>query len=305
MKHNLKVTLFLMLLFFSAQIIGLFLLNLSIESIQSDEEGNIVVQYSEPLTGRPEIEGQESFIYILGMVFLGTAILLGIIKLGLFRLWKAWFFLAIWGALAIALSVIMSETAAILISLGFTILKIFKPNIIVHNLTEVFMYGGIAILISPLFTVFWGVMLLLAISIYDMIAVWKLKHMITLATAQAEKKMFAGLLIPYQKEDPLKQPTLRKEKIKKEIATGHKAKIRLDLPEGFHDKDVKSAILGGGDIAFPLLFSGSVMTWLIETGLPKEIAFLQALIVSFFAGVALFMLFIKSKKDKFYPAMPF
>ncbi len=296
MKHNLKVTFFLILLFFTAQVIGLYLLNQSIETIEITDAG-IIVKYEEPITGRPELEGQESFIYILGMIFFGTLILFLLIKFRLFKVWKVWFFLAIWGALLISFSVVLSEIFAIILAFILTILKLYKPNVFVHNITEVFMYGGIAILISPLFNVFWAVMLLIVISIYDMIAVWKLKHMITLAKAQVDQKMFAGLFIPYSKSK-IVTSSLGKKTIDKE-------KIKVAIPKGFKEKEVKSAILGGGDIAFPLLFAGSIMTWLIQQGSSKELAFFQSLIVSLFAGIALFLLLIKSKKDTFYPAMPF
>ncbi|MEK6916594.1 MAG: hypothetical protein AABW92_02520 [Nanoarchaeota archaeon] len=75
MKHGLKIISFLMLLFLTSQIAGLYLLNLSIESIHETSEG-IDVIYSEPITGRPELEGQASFNYIIIMVFIGTALLL-------------------------------------------------------------------------------------------------------------------------------------------------------------------------------------------------------------------------------------
>lgn len=286
MKHNLKVTLFLMLLFFSAQIIGLFLLNLSIESIAIDESGKIEVNYSETLYGRPELEGQDSFIYTLSMIFVGTIILLTLIKFRLFKIWKAWFFLAIFGALSISFAVLIPELYAVFLALMFAYLKLYRPNVFIHNITEVFMYAGIAILIAPIFTVFWMIMMLIVISIYDAIAVWKSKHMITLAKAQADSKMFAGLLIPYSKKPKA-------------------SKIEVKIPKGMREKSVKTAILGGGDIAFPLLFAGSVMTWLIESNIAKEIAFLQSLLIPLFSGIALFLLLLKSQKDKFYPAMPF
>ncbi len=299
MKHDMKVTFFLILLFFTAQTVGLFLLNQSIESINTGENGTIEVKYSEPITGRPDIKDEASFSYILFMIFIGTALLLLLIKFRLFKVWKIWFFLAVWGALAISFSVIIPETIALILGIILAYLKLFRPNIFIHNLTEVFMYGGIAIMISPLFTVFWGTMLLIAISVYDAIAVWKLKHMITLATAQAEEKMFAGLLIPYKKQDEHTDELKIKEK--KPI----KSEIKISIPKGLKEEGVKSAILGGGDIAFPLIFAGTIMTWLIQTGVTKELAFLQSLIITFFSGVALFLLLVKGKKDKFYPAMPF
>jgi presenilin-like A22 family membrane protease len=162
------------------------------------------------------------------------------------------------------------------------------------------------IILAPMFTVFWAVLLLVAISIYDAIAVWKLKHMITLATAQAEEKMFAGLLIPYTKQKDKEGRQSSKPIESASVPNAEiKTQIKLSIPKGFKDGEVKSAILGGGDIAFPMIFSGSVMTWLIEQGISKNIAFLQVMIISLFAGIALFLLLVYSKKDRFYPAMPF
>jgi presenilin-like A22 family membrane protease len=273
-----------MLLFFAAQIVGLFLLNKSIASVDIDESGEIAVTYSDTLYGRPELEGSDSFTYTLSMIFVGTAILLFLIKFRLYKVWKAWFFLAIFGALSISFAVLLPEILAISIALVFAYLKLYKPNIIVHNITEVFMYAGIAILIAPLFTVFWMLMMLLVISVYDAIAVWKSKHMIKLAKAQADSKMFAGLLIPYTKK--------------------HKS-IKVKIPKGMQEKGIKTAILGGGDIAFPLLFAGSVMTSLIENNISNNIAFLLSLLIPLFSGIALLVLLLKSQKDKFYPAMPF
>jgi presenilin-like A22 family membrane protease len=296
MKHDLKVIYYLVLIFIVAQVVGLFLLNQSIETINVDSNtGNIKVEYSDSFVERPEMEGQESFIYIISMIFIGTFILLMIIKFKMFKVWKAWFFLAIWGSLSIALSVIMDNTLAIILSGLLTYLKLNRPNAIIHNFTEIFIYAGIAILISPMFDLYWAVLLLVAISIYDVIAVWQSKHMIKLATAQSENKMFAGLLIPYESEKKTKKINVKKVN----------TKIHLKVPKGFKEKTVKSAILGGGDVAFPMLFAGAVMTDLIQTGFMQSTAYFYSLLIPFGASIALFLLFLKSQKGKFYPAMPF
>ena len=128
MKHNLRIIAYLMVLFFTTQIVGLYLLNQSIETVEQTPEGDIEVVYSQPITGRPELEGQSSFSYILAMVLVGTAILLVIIKLRLFRLWKLWFFLAIWGALSISFSVFLDDMLSAIISFVLAYIKIYKPN---------------------------------------------------------------------------------------------------------------------------------------------------------------------------------
>ncbi len=64
--------------------------------------------------------------------------------------------------------------------------------------------------------------------------------------------------------------------------------------------------MGGGDIAFPMIFAGVVMDTLIRSmGFSKPSAFLMAMIIPLVVTVALFILLYKAEKDKFYPAMPF
>ena len=71
-------------------------------------------------------------------------------------------------------------------------------------------------------------------------------------------------------------------------------------------EEPRNAILGGGDIAFPLIFAGVVMDSLIKGGmLTKSIAFLNALIIPLIVTVSLFLLLSLAKRDRFYPAMPF
>lgn len=58
----------------------------------------------------------------------------------------------------------------------------------------------------------------------------------------------------------------------------------------------KAAILGGGDIGFTLLFSGVML---------QQYGWWAAIISSLFAGFSLLVLLLISKRNKFYPAMPF
>ena len=58
----------------------------------------------------------------------------------------------------------------------------------------------------------------------------------------------------------------------------------------------KAAILGGGDIGFTLLFSGVML---------QQFGWWAAVIASLLSGIALLTLLLISKKNKFYPAMPY
>ena len=196
-------------------------------------------------------------------------------------LWKLWFFLAVVLSLSIAFSAFMNSLVAFVLALGLAGYKIFRPNVFIHNITEVFVYGGLAAIFVPIMNVLAVFLLLILISVYDFIAVFKIKHMVTMAKFQTDSKVFAGLFIPY-----------KRGKKEKKIKKGVKVK-----------RMVKTAILGGGDIGFPLLFAGVVMKGLmLENG--ALIGFLETLIIPVFVSAALLLLFVKGQKDKFYPAMP-
>ncbi len=296
MKHTSKVIFILLSIFLLSQVFGLFALNKDIKVIKNVETGKVeTVNYSEPAIGaRPEISSSGAFWYIIFAVFIGTMILLLLIRFRQVKVWKAWFFLAVWLTMTVTLGIFMPAIIAYIISLGVAILKIFKPNFFIQNISEILMYTGIALLFVPLLNIFWVIILLLIISLYDAYAVWHSKHMVKMANFQTESKLFAGLTVPY-----------------KPSQSGGKTEIKISIPKGSNFKteekgEGKIALLGGGDIAFPLIFSGVVMQGLVlNYGLDKFTALLNAFIITFFSGIALMLLFIYGKKDKFYPAMPF
>lgn len=282
MKHTLKVTLALVFLFFMAQVIGLAITNAYIDHKATLEKGETVFEKLPYDIERPPVEQRGSFIFIMTAVLIGTVLVLLLIKFKKTFLWKVWFFLAVVLSLSIAFSAFINSYIAFVISLVLAGYKIFRPNVFIHNITEVFVYGGLAAIFVPIMNLFAVFLLLIFISAYDFIAVFKIKHMVAMAKFQTKSKVFAGLLIPYKMGEG-------KEKAKK----GVKA-----------EKEVKTAILGGGDIGFPLLFAGVVMKGLmLDNGV--LIGFLKTLIIPVVVSVALFLLFVKGRKDKFYPAMPF
>ncbi len=253
MKHNLKITLIILLLFFSAQIIGLFITSKYILN------GNLPLNIE-----RPQVDEETSYLPLLIMIIVATIIALLIAKFRAMRLWKFWFFVSVFVTLNIAFWPFLRDFGNIgiiinvILSGGLALWKILKRNIFVHNLTELFIYAGLSAIFVPILGLLSVSILLIAIAIYDMIAVWQTKHMVKLAKFQSESKLFAGLYIPYDKG--------------------------------------KEAILGGGDIGFPLLFAGVIL---------KKFGVWQSIIVAIFASLALFALLILSRKNRFYPAMPF
>jgi len=309
MKHNLTVTIFLIVFFILSQAVGLGLISKDAK-ISKDANGTITVTHGDTSVGsRPETAGFGSFLYLIIGVAIGTILVLVLMRFQKSNLWRLWFFLAVWIAVSISLGVFIkyqvffAYDVSIVIALLLALWKVFKPNIFIHNITEVLMYAGIAVLLVPIFDVFWSIMLLLAISVYDMYAVWKSKHMIKMAKFQTKSNIFAGLLIPYKvKPENLKsadksssifdRKTEKKTSVKNVSAKASKSKT-------------KTAILGGGDVAFPLIFAGTVMEHLMTLGLTKSQALLHSSIIVLTTTIALALLFLYAKKDKFYPAMPF
>src|SRR3989344_4325599 len=278
MKHSLRTTLLLVAIFLMAQLAGLAVTAKYLDTAAL-AKGEIAWTALPVGFERPQVEESFSYWYILIAVLIGTAIALILIRLRAVRTWKAWFFFAICLCLTIAFSAYLPQLIAFSLAVILALWRIFKPNVIVHNVTEVLLYGGLAAMFVPILNVFSVSMLLLLIAIYDAIAVWQSKHMIKLAQFQTDAKMFAGVFLP-------------------------SGKGQVSAPKAEGESSGSVAVLGGGDIAFPLLFTGAVLKWLLASH-PLAPAMMLSLIVTFFAAVALTLLLLFAKPKKFYPAMPF
>ena len=211
---------------------------------------------------RPQVEEKTtSFIPIFILILVATGIGLLLARFSLFGLWRFWFLFTVWLTLVISFNVFMGQTLAIAFATVLALLKVYKNNPVIHNFTEIFIYGALATLFVPILNIYSMGILLILISIYDYIAVRKTKHMIKLAEAQGKVKAFAGLLIPYKKG---------------------------------------SAMLGGGDIGFPLLFAAVVMKDFALPFLHYKTFFIPVAV-----SLALLGLFLYGKEKKYYPAMPY
>ena len=155
-----------------------------------------------------------------------------------------------------------------------------KKNMIIHNLSELFIYPGIAAVFVPLLNIWTMIFLLVLISLYDMWAVWHSGIMQKMAKFQInELKVFGGFFVPYVSR-----------KVREKLKKISKSKLK--------DKKIKAevAILGGGDIIFPIIASGVMLATFGVLGAVFTIAG---------ALLGLSYLLFAAKKRKFYPAMPF
>lgn len=235
-----------------------------------------------------DIDPKSSLFTIIISIGIAVILILILMKIKAELFLRLWFFVVITLALGITfnslfLGIKYSSIIALIIALPLAIIKVFRRNIIFHNLTELLIYPGIAAIFVPLLSVWTVVLLLLVISVYDIYAVWHSGFMQKMAKYQIQKvRVFSGFFVPYI-NSKTKALMKKLEKLKKGKSQAKKVNIQV-------------AILGGGDVVFPMILAGSV---LFKFGL------IPALIISLGATLALAFLFYISEKGKFYPAMPF
>ncbi len=295
MKHKVSITILLLSMFLIAQFIGLYVVNYytpetkTIINPETGEQTNITINHLPKFFQVPEPETDRDFWYYLAQLVPSFVIAIFLIllltkyKLKIFI--RLWFLLVIFIALYLALNSFIGNAFSysfiiiLILAAALAILKIFKPSIIIHNATELLIYPGIAAVFVPILNILTVILLLILISAYDMWAVWKSGIMQKMAKFQMEElKIFGGFLIPYI-------PKTLREKLNKMKKSKSKKKIKISL-----------AILGGGDVVFPIITAGVFL---------RTFGFLSALPIVFGAFAGLLFLMLLTKKNKFYPAMPF
>jgi presenilin-like A22 family membrane protease len=300
MRHEIKIIAALLLMFVMTQLIGLIVIDAytpqkTIESggVNKTIGQNVTIPYGmEP----PEQKAEVSFASLAVSLVIAIFIFFLLMKFRARNLIRIWFTFVVFLTISIALTALLTklfpgsmiklDIVALILAVPLTFYKIFKRNIIVHNATELVIYPGLAAIFVPIMAVWSIIALLLIISAYDIWAVWKSKFMASLAKYQIEKvKVFTGFLVPYMpKKEALKLKKAQKIKTQRAKIKALK-KIRVSM-----------ALLGGGDVAFPLIFAGVIYR---VAGLPS------ALMIIAGSTISLLLLFVFAKKGKFYPAMPF
>src|SRR3989344_5889798 len=242
MKHNYKITAIILGMFLITQFIGLFVVDYyfdhplpyGMENPDAPEEEEYVTSFLPSLI--------VAFVIAIVLVFLLT-------KFNIVFVMKLWFFIVVTIALGIFFNIFIPEfeygffTSSLLgliFALPFAFEKTYKRNLRVHNLTELVIYPSIAAVFVPLLNLWSMIILLIIISIYDMWAVWHSGIMQKMAKYQVDTMgVISGFFIPY---------------ISKEV----KEKLKKLSPSQLKKKKIHAqvAILGGGDVIFPIISAG-------------------------------------------------
>jgi presenilin-like A22 family membrane protease len=304
MKHNLKVTIVILAMFLITQFIGLYVITQYspitqvVYNPQTGNSTNVTFTPPEnqlPFGQTPQLQTSSDFLSVLPSLIISFALVILLIfvlmKFKLSIIIKIWFFGVVIISLWITLNAILKNLIpfalgiALIIAVVLAVFKVFRPRVIVHNATELLIYPGIAAIFVPLFNWWSVIILLLIISVYDMWAVWKSGIMQKMAKFQMEEVgVFGGFFIPYASKK-VKAQIQRLKLMGKKKAERLGKKIKVSL-----------AILGGGDVVFPLIAAGVFM---------NTFGIVSALFVIVGALSALVYLLLQGEKNKHYPAMPY
>jgi len=211
--------------------------------------------------------------FIIGTLFILLVSFLMKSKTRKGKIFKIIFILAIfWGGL-ITLEIWLGTSfisLALMIFLVFLWLK--NQSILIHDICIILGIAGMGATLGLRLEPFTVAVLLVVFSFYDFIAVYKTKHMVKMAKEMIEHRAIIALVVPQN-------------------ISGFKDGL------GELNKKGKFLILGGGDIAFPLLLSVSLISYSLSSSLIVGCFSILGLSISFF-------IFTTQKTKKPIPALP-
>jgi len=195
------------------------------------------------------------------------------------KIFKGLFIFAIfWGGLIVldtwlgSYFLLFGDVLSLFLILFLIFIWIKKQSILIHNICIVLGIAGMGATLGLRMETETVAILLFIFAIYDFIAVYKTKHMVKMAKEMIKHKAILGIIVP-----------------KKGLGFGGELK---NVKQGG-----KFLVLGGGDIAFPLIFCVSLIS---ENIYHSFLVFFFSLIGLFFS----YFIFFKQKKQKPIPALP-
>lgn len=176
-----------------------------------------------------------------------------------------------WGG-SLALSLWLSDFPALVLVGILLFWWLTRPSVFIHNLAVMLGIAGVGAVLGLRTTPWLVVLLLIILSIYDFVAVYKTKHMIKMAKEMVEHRAILALIVPQKISD-------------------FGSSLEEVRPGG------RFLILGGGDIAFPLLLAVSLIPGGIINSLIVAVFSLFGLLVSYW-------FFINQRVRRPIPALP-
>jgi len=140
----------------------------------------------------------------------------------------------------------VSDIIAIPAAIAVVAIRFIKPNVFTHNVAIFLTIAGISAQLGTLLPTAAVIIIILGLSVYDYIAVFKTKTMVNMFKQMLERGAPFAIVVPENVEHFGKHiGKISKDKLKQQ----GKGKIRDDAP--------KVMMLGTGDLAFPAVFAVS------------------------------------------------
>lgn len=172
----------------------------------------------------------------------------------------------------VAFSAFFNNAISSILTVGVVLLWVALPYVTVHNFVILMTISGISASIGLGLRPGMVIIILAVLSLYDVIAVYKTKHMVTMFNKLLEKGVIMSIVVP-------KTQAARKGKVK-DVRPGG----------GF-------MLLGTGDIAFPLIFAISALSISFKASI--------FIILGSLVGVAVVnQLLVSQSERRAIPALP-
>lgn len=211
---------------------------------------------------------------VLIMLAVGTAFTLIFLRFSKSALpYKIIFLLVMFFGMQSFFSLFLSDFAAAGVAFLLILARIFTPFILVHNVVLVLGVSAVGAMLGMSLNPWAAVFVLLLLSVYDYVAVYKTKHMVKMAKEMIERGAVFALILPEKPGHYIEQAP----KIK-------------GPQEGIF-------FLGAGDLVFPLVMSASALS----------VGLANAIITAVFSVFGLFFthfLFSVQEKREPMPALP-
>ena len=223
-------------------------------------------------------EGAGSAFTFFTVVLIAAGLMLLLYKLKADLIIKAWFLVAIFSTIMIFFSTFIPDLFAIIIALSLVGASRYYKKWQLMNAVLMFGFAGAGAFFGVMVGFIPALIILALLAVYDVIAVFFSKHMISLAKSGLSSGTFMGFIYP---KGDQKNVQLDHEKVK-------------EMP----DDKVKSkvGVLGGGDVIIPMMFAISLI---------ESFGFMFSALSVLFSALFLYFLLVKAQEGKFYPALPF
>ena len=242
-----------------------------------------------------------SFLSIIVSLIFAIALFFILLRFKFRRSVFVWYFISFFFAVILTLNVFFNIYLSLIFAVLLTFLK-FKTKF--NNVAEIFIYPGIAIILATALNLTYAIILMILMAIYDFFSVRISKHMIFMAESELSQNNFMGLKFDYSapvSESNVASSQSESEKGSTEnVLTIRHTTNKKEINDVHEKNNINSenrvAVLGGGDLAFSLIFSDVVL---------NSLGMFNAIFTLVFSILGISFLFYISSKNKYYPAIPY